>query len=246
MLILALDTATLVSSVALDTEEKLLAEFTLQTTKTHSEKLLPTIDALCRFAAVEPEHIEAIAVSIGPGSFTGLRIGLATAKAMSYVRSLPLIGVPTLAGLAYNLAGSTQILAPVLDAQKGNVYMALYEFTADGIQERMPVTILKAEAAYEKLVSLARKVTLLGESAQVVQAAGDNNPLITVAPPHLLMPRAASIAAAARQLYQQGKVFDAMTLEPIYIRRSEAEVLWEKRQQNQMPMLQTKEHHGQA
>ncbi len=117
MLMLSIDTATLVSTVALATPERLIGEFTLQTTKTHSEKLLPTIDTLCRFAGIKAQDIEAIAVSTGPGSFTGLRIGLATAKALSYANSLPLIGVPTLLGLAYNFAASPLVIVPVLDAQ---------------------------------------------------------------------------------------------------------------------------------
>lgn len=229
MIILALDTATLVSTVALTTEKKLLAEFTLQTTKTHSEKLMPTIDMLCRFSQVQPAMIDAVAVSIGPGSFTGLRIGLATAKAFSYVRSLPLIGVPTPLGLAYNLAGSSRLLAPVLDAQKGNVYLTVYEFCNGVVREVAPVRVLAAAEAYEWLQQTGRPVTLLGESAGLVAAAG-SGAAIDVAPDHLVMPRAASVAEAARRLYEAGEVSDAMTLEPIYVRRSEAEVLWERRQ----------------
>ncbi len=229
MLMLALDTATLVSTVALATEDKLIAEFTLQTTKTHSEKLLPAIDTLCRFAGVAASDLEAIAVSSGPGSFTGLRIGLATAKALSYANSLPLIGVPTLLGLAYNFAGSNQLIAPVLDAQKGNVYSALYRFEQGQPQELLPVSIWSAAELGSKLAVSGEQTMLLGEATELVVAAADNPGKVVVADHHLLMPRAASVARAAFQMYGEGLTSDARTLVPIYVRRAEAEVLWEQR-----------------
>lgn len=102
MPVLALETATLVSGVALATESALLAEWKLETTKTHSELLLPHIEMLLQAAQVEKQQLQAVAVSLGPGSFTGLRIGLATAKALAYALGIPLIGVPTLEALAYN------------------------------------------------------------------------------------------------------------------------------------------------
>lgn len=118
MLVLALDTATLVSSVALATEDTLLAEITLQTKKTHSELLMPHIQQLLAMANVDKKDIGAVAVSIGPGSFTGLRIGLATAKALAYALKIPIVGVPTLAALAYGCSLPGVLLAPLLDAQK--------------------------------------------------------------------------------------------------------------------------------
>lgn len=230
MLMLALDTTTLVSTVALATEEKLIAEITLQTTKTHSEKLLPAIDMLCRFAGVSATDLEAIAVSTGPGSFTGLRIGLATAKALSYANSLPLIGVPTLQGLAYNFAGSDQLIVPVLDAQKGNVYAAFYRFEREQLQEIVPVTIMSVSELYSKLEASSEATILLGEATGIVVAERENIDKVVVADNHLLMPRAASVAQAAFQMVSKGLTSDAMTLVPIYVRRAEAEVLWEQRQ----------------
>ena len=230
MLMLAFDTATLVSTVALATENKVLAEFTLQTTKTHSEKLLPAIDMICRFAGVSVPEIEAVAVSSGPGSFTGLRIGLTTAKAFCYANSLPLISVPTLMGLAYNFAGSNQLIAPVLDAQKGNVYTAFYRFEAGQIQEVLPVSILSAMEFSRKISEIGQPTIVLGEATELAMAEVETGLGAVVAGNHLLMPRAASVAQAAFQMYRQGLTADAMTLVPIYVRRSEAEVLWEQRQ----------------
>ena len=230
MLMLAIDTTTLVSTVALATEDKVIGEFTLQTTKTHSEKLLPAIDMLCRFAGVSAMDLEAIAVSTGPGSFTGLRIGLATAKALSYANSLPLIGVPTLQGLAYNFAGSNQLIVPILDAQKGYVYAAFYRFEQGQLQEILPVTIMSASELYSKLAVSDQATILLGEATGIVAAERENSDKVVVADNHLLMPSASSVAMAAFQMYNKGLTSDAMTLVPIYVRRAEAEVLWEQRQ----------------
>jgi tRNA threonylcarbamoyladenosine biosynthesis protein TsaB len=230
LLMLSLDTATLVSTVALATEDKVIAEFTLQTTKTHSEKLMPTIDMLCQFAGVQASDIEAIAVSTGPGSFTGLRIGLATAKALSYANSLPLIGVPTLMGLAYNFSSSSCLIVPVLDAQKGNVYHASYRFEQGKLNEIQAVNVMAAADLCHELEELGQSVILVGEATSIVMESAKETTLLQVAEPHLLMPRAASIAQAAFKTFEAGQVADAMTLTPVYVRRSEAEVLWEKRQ----------------
>ena len=122
MSILAIDTATQVSSVAVADEGRLLAELTMQGKLTHSETLLPHIEQVLKMAAVAKEDLTGIAISNGPGSFTGLRIGLAAAKAMSYVLNIPLVGVSTLQALAYQLPVPGVRLMCLLDAQKGNAY----------------------------------------------------------------------------------------------------------------------------
>ena len=128
MPILALDTSTLVSSVAIASSEKLIAELILQTKLTHSEVLMPHIEQILAMTKLEKADLTGIAVSIGPGSFTGLRIGLAAAKGMAYALKLPIVGVSTLEALAYHYPIPNIYIAPLLDAQKGNVYMALYRW----------------------------------------------------------------------------------------------------------------------
>ena len=126
MLTLALDTATKVCSIALCKDEEVLAEYTINMGMTHSEGLLPQIEQMLQRCKVDKASIELLAVSMGPGSFTGLRIGLATAEAMAYSWHCALHGVDTLEALAYNIPVEGVLLAPVLDAQKGNYYQALY------------------------------------------------------------------------------------------------------------------------
>jgi len=231
MPILALDTATLVSSVALATKDTLLAEITLQTKKTHSELLMPHIAKLIDMAEVSKSDIKAVAVSIGPGSFTGLRIGLSTAKTLAYAMNIPLVGVPTLAAMAYGCPVPGVILAPMLDAQKGNVYQALFEWQQGELREIQPAAVIKVDTALEQLCQYDRPAVLLGEAAVIyreeIKQIGKN---LILAPPHVIIQRAGSVADLGFKLLEQGVKHDAMSLEPLYIRRSEAEVLWERRQ----------------
>ena len=128
MLTLAIDTATKVCTIALCRDKEILAEYTINMGMTHSEGLLPQLDQLLQRTGVQKQDIELLAVSMGPGSFTGLRIGLATAEAMAYSWQCCLHGVDTLKAMAYNIQLEGRVLSPVLDAQKGNFYQALYEW----------------------------------------------------------------------------------------------------------------------
>lgn len=229
MPILGLDTATLVSSVALASGDTLLAELTLQTKKTHSERLMPHIEEIIKLAEIDKSAIEAVAVSIGPGSFTGLRIGLGTAKALAYALNIPLVGVPTLAAMAYSCPVPGAMLAPTLDAQKGNLYVALYTWRDNELNELMAPKVLSLQEAINRCGEGRESALVMGEAVslyrQELTAAG-----IELAAPHIAMPRAGSVAVLGGRLLQQGLHQDAMSLEPLYIRRSEAEELWEKRQ----------------
>lgn len=229
MSILAIDTSTLVSSVALAQPGRLLAEITVQTKKTHSEHLMPHIADLLDKASQKRSDLTAVAVSIGPGSFTGLRIGLATAKALAYTLQLPLVGVPTLAALAFGCYAPGVMLAPMLDAQKDNVYFALYTWRPDGFHEVSPPTVLAAESLLLKLSQSESSVVLLGEGAEMFQEQAKQYANLHLPPPHVVITRAGSVALLAVDRLSNGQPDDIEHLEPLYIRRSEAEVLWEQR-----------------
>lgn len=233
MLILGVDTATLVASVALTTAETMIAEITIQTTKNHSVRLMPQIAELLLAANVSQQQIDAIAVSNGPGSFTGLRIGLSTAKALAYAWEVPIIGVSTLAALAYQVAVPGVIVSPLLDAQKNNVYQGLYYWKNGRLQELMEPRVVSGEQALAEMDRLDHPVIIMGEvpdyyRKKITAMKKD----IVLAKPFAVMPRAATVAALGLEQLQQGVEHDVFSLEPIYIRRSEAEVLWEKRYGN--------------
>lgn len=226
-MLLAIDTSSLVLSCALAEEGRLIAESTVQRRLTHSEELLPHMDALLRDAGVAKTEIDAVACSIGPGSFTGLRIGLATVKMLARIWNVPLIGVDTLEALAWNMAGADAFILPLLDAQKRNVYAALY-----GAFETLWKEHEAAAAPIGDVIAAAAAhggtIIACGEGADMyaeeLTAAG-----IRLASPQNRCCRAGSVAFAALAKLSRGETADPMTLVPNYIRRSEAEVLWEQR-----------------
>ena len=128
MKILGLDSSGLVASVALVEDSELVAEYTTNYKKTHSQTLLPMLDELRNMIELDMHTVDAIAIASGPGSFTGLRIGSATAKGLGLALEIPLVEVPTLEGLAWNLYGTEKIVCPVMDARRNQVYTAAYEF----------------------------------------------------------------------------------------------------------------------
>lgn len=230
MSILALDTSTQVSSVAVASGDRLAAELTMQARLTHSETLMPHIEQVLAMASVKRTELEGIAVSIGPGSFTGLRIGLAAAKAMAYALDIPLVGISTLQALACHFPVPGLHVVPLIDAQKGNAYMECFHWAQGKPVSEEPVRILPMADCLAACASLEGQVVLLGD-AVVKRVAGkmDLPPHVQLAPVSLRMPRAANVALLGWQRLAKGERDNVMDLEPLYIRRSEAEVLWEKR-----------------
>ena len=230
MSILAIDTASSVSSVAVASEGKLRAEVTVEAGRTHSETLLSHIEGALSFAGVERSALTGVAVSIGPGSFTGLRIGLATAKAIAYGLDIPLVGVSTLAALALAFPVPGIHTLALMDAQKGNAYAGLYEWRDGSLHEVRPVRVAPLAEAIAEAAELGKPVLLTGELVLKKRARLENLPdNVTLAPAHLLTARASHAAWLGIARLAAGEQDDPMTLEPFYIRRSEAEVLWEKR-----------------
>lgn len=230
MSILAIDTATQVSSVAVASAEKLAAELTMQARLTHSETLMPHIAQVLQMASVKKEELTGIAVSIGPGSFTGLRIGLAAAKAMAYALQKPLVGVSTLAALAGHFPVPGVRIVTLLDAQKGNAYYEHFSWEQGQLVSKQAAAVGKVTELVTACGDLAMPVILTGDI--VAKKVRDKMTLPTnvqVAPAQQLMPRAANVAQLGLQRLARGEADNVMDLEPRYIRRSEAEVLWEQR-----------------
>ncbi|MFZ5944415.1 MAG: tRNA (adenosine(37)-N6)-threonylcarbamoyltransferase complex dimerization subunit type 1 TsaB [Bacillota bacterium] len=229
MIILSIDSATPVAGVAIVDKNRVLAESFLNTGNTHSQQLLPLIKHTLDSANLKLADIDGIAVSSGPGSFTGLRIGMATAKSIAQVTGLKLIGIPTLDALAYNLKGYPGVICPILNARKQEVYCALYEMQGEDLQRISDFWAINPEVLAEKLLQLEHKTTFLGDGVaeyhQVLhlllgEKAG-------WAPIHNLLPRAASLGFLGLKKLQEGLSDDIFRLEPFYLRKSEAEVKWE-------------------
>lgn len=223
--ILAIETATMCGSIGLVADKNCVAEFSLQTGETHSRRLLAGVDWLLQETGLDWPVIDAVAVSLGPGSFTGLRIGLATAKGLTMAAGIKLIGVGTLDGLAAQVFARGNILiCPVLDARKKEVYGGFYRCDEQGIPRLQDEWwVMSPETLCERI---REPVVLLGDGAAVYKDAfrdglGD---LLLVPPQGTYFPRAASIGMLAAEKWQQDSFIDPVSAEPIYIRLSEAEL----------------------
>ena len=166
MKILGIESSSLVASVAVVTDEVVTAEYTVNFKKTHSQTLLPMIDEVCRMIELDLSEIDAIAVSGGPGSFTGLRIGSATAKGLGLALKKPLIHVPTLDAMAYNLYGTSALICPMMDARRNQVYTGVYRFEQEFETVMEPCMMDTRELARE-LNKYGERVILLGDGVPV-------------------------------------------------------------------------------
>lgn len=229
MKILALDSSGLTASAAVLEDQILTAEFTINYKKTHSQTLLPMVDEIRKLIELDMESIDAIAIASGPGSFTGLRIGAATAKGLGQALGKPLVEVPTLEGLAYNLCGARQLVCPLMDARRSQVYSGIYRFEPEGGGWRLEVLEPQCAAdigvILDKLNALGREVIFLGDGVPVFagQIAGRLTAPYTFAPPNRSRQSAASVAALGAVYYAQGRTVSAAEHRPVYLRMSQAE-----------------------
>lgn len=233
MRILALDSSGLVAGVAvLESENEkadaqTIAEYTVNYKKTHSQTLLPMLDEIVKMTELNLQTVDAIAIASGPGSFTGLRIGSATAKGLGLALKKPLVEVPTLEGLAYNLCGTEGMICPIMDARRGQVYTGIYRCVNNKLEIVENQMAIAIEELAEKLKKYDCKITFLGDGVPVFQERLKNellkNQEICFAPAHMNRQRAASVGALAMQYYKEGKTVTAMEHHPDYLRVSQAE-----------------------
>lgn len=245
MKILGIDSSGLVASVAVVENGVLLGEFTTNYKKTHSQTLLPMLDELKKMIELDLSTIDAIAISAGPGSFTGLRIGSATAKGLGLALDKPIAEVPTLEGLAYNLYSCTSLVCPIMDARRNQVYTGVYEFVeaaAEGagmgehkyvLRPVMEQTAMDIHELLAELEKLNRKVIFLGDGVAVYQGVIRKECPVpySFAPAHVNAQRAGSVAALGEEYYAQGRVVPAEAHQPEYLRKSQAEREKEEREQ---------------
>jgi len=229
MKILGLDSSGLVASVAVVENDLLLAEYTTDYKKTHSQTLLPMLDELRNMIELDMNTVDAIAIAAGPGSFTGLRIGAATAKGLGLALNKPLVEVPTLEGLAWNLWGTDRLVCPIMDARRNQVYTGVYEFVENGTGFEMhSVVEQKADdivALIRQLNELGRPVIFLGDGVPVYGKVIAEHCEVSYgfAPAGNNRQRAASVAALGAVYYAQGKFVSAAEHQPEYLRKSQAE-----------------------
>lgn len=231
MKILALDSSGLVASAAVVQDGVLTAEYTVNYKITHSQTLLPMLQELKERIELDLDTIDAIALAAGPGSFTGLRIGSATAKGLGLALNKPLIEVPTLAGLAYHFWGSEKLICPLMDARRNQVYTGIYTFEKETGKSGYRMCTVKEQSAVSiqeilgELDDMGREVVFLGDGVPVFQSVIEEKLKVpfAFAPAHLNRQRAAAVAALAEIYYSEGKTVSAGEHRPEYLRLSQAE-----------------------
>ena len=224
MRILALDSSGLVATVAIVEDDQTIAEYTVNYKKTHSQTLLPMLDEIVKMTEFDLSTVDAIAVAGGPGSFTGLRIGSATAKGLGLALNKPLIHVPTVDGMAYNLFGCTGLICPMMDARRNQVYTGIYRFKDEFeiVEEQMAIAV---QELIEKLNACGEKVTFLGDGVPVYAKQLEEGLTVpySFAPAHVNRQSAAAVGTLGMKYFVEGKTETAREHQPDYLRVSQAE-----------------------
>ncbi len=231
MKILAIDTSGGALSAALLDGDRLKAEYLVNHGLTHSQRLMPLLDTMLKDCGIGLADIDAFAVAKGPGSFTGLRIGVASVKALGFAENKPVVGVNTLEALCYHLPGA-DVICPLLDARNRQAFAAIYCRTDGAPEELLPPQAVTVDALCDRLKELERPVFLLGDGAAVYREtlAERLGSAARFAPPHLSLPRASSVAWAAKRALEAGEAADGKLLKPEYLRKSQAEQEKERRE----------------
>lgn len=225
MKVLAIDSSGLVATVAVVEDDNTLAEYTVNYKKTHSQTLLPMLDEIAKMTELDLNSIDAVAVAAGPGSFTGLRIGSATAKGLGLALDKPLIEIPTLEGLAYNLWGTDRLVCPMMDARRGQVYTGIYRFREDRLEILEKQTAVSVQELADRINEIGQEVIFLGDGVPVYRGMLQENVRVPyrLAPAHMNKQRAAAVACLALKYLAEGRTVSARDHRPDYLRMSQAE-----------------------
>jgi len=229
MRVLGIDTSTSCGSIGIIDDDRVVSDYLLNSSVTHSERLLGSIEFALKEARFPLEDLDGWAISLGPGSFTGLRIGVSTLKGLSFATQKPVAGVPTLDALASQVSPTPYLICPVLDARKGEIYAAFYRYGKGDILKR--VSPYRAIGPDELVKEIAEKTIFIGDGVRTygeffrdalpAHAAFPSSPL------HLL--QGSTVATLGLTLLRKGSSLDLSTFTPIYVRRSEAEIKWDEK-----------------
>lgn len=221
MNILAIDSSSSVASAAIVSDDKLICETTLNNKLTHSQTLMPIIDDVFKMSEMTPDDIDVFAVCSGPGSFTGLRIGITTAKGLAHAAGKPVAGVNTLEAMAYNLPYCPHLIVPIMDARREQVYTAFYKITDGVVREVSAPRAISLADCLDEILKIGEKAVFLGDGVPVFKdvIAEKLGELALFAPQNLNAQHAAAVAEAAKNK----ELMNYAALVPTYLRKSQAE-----------------------
>lgn len=226
MRILALETSAKAVSAAVTEDGRLLALGFQDTGLTHSRTLMPIVEHLLKNTDLTMADMDAVAVAVGPGSFTGIRIGVSAAKGLAFAASIPAVGVSTLAAMARSVSFMDGLVVCAMDARRNQIYNALFEAKNGRLTRLTPDRAIGLDELAEELRGDPRPRTVVGDGgrlcAEALEAAGIH---CRLAPPHLVMQSAATVALEAEEAAQNGGLVSARELLPVYLRPPQAERL---------------------
>lgn len=225
MRILAVDTSTNVASAAILEDEVIIGEYNCNRGKTHSQRLMPMVQHLMETAGLTVSDIDAFSASIGPGSFTGLRIGVTTIKAMAFAAEKPVISVHTLDALAYNIPFAENLVCPMIDARNNQVFTAIYRFIGGKLERLTEYLGIPVTELADTLRVMDGKITFLGDACNMHKEyfeheLGDR---VRMASANTALAKASSVAILAGKAYREGKLESCYDMVPFYLRKSQAE-----------------------
>ncbi|MBQ1639234.1 MAG: tRNA (adenosine(37)-N6)-threonylcarbamoyltransferase complex dimerization subunit type 1 TsaB [Ruminococcus sp.] len=224
MTVLAMDTSAKAASVCLAEEDKIIGEFFINTGLTHSQTLMPMAEQLCKNAGVPLDNIDAVAVNAGPGSFTGVRIGVAAAKGLAFAHDLPCVAVSTLESMAYNMLGCDGVVCALMDARCGQVYNALFRVTGNRVERLCDDRAIALSELQKELQGCTERVVFVGDGAAIsFKSAADLPACVRLAPMNKVNQTAASVALAAFERLKAGDTCTPAELMPVYLRLPQAQ-----------------------
>ena len=226
MLILGIETATLQAGCAIGGHEGVLAMAQSAKGRRHAEHLTPSIDFVCRLADVELAEISVVAVDVGPGLFTGLRVGVATAKSLAHAIGVPMIGVASLDLLAFPVRYTSRLIVAAIDARRGELYYAFYRQVPGGIQRLGEHRIGSPDDLASELLASGEEILLVGDGAHRYHAAFDGLAKVELADVGLSYPSASSLVQLAHAQALREQFHRAADVDPIYLRKPDAEINW--------------------
>lgn len=228
MLILGMETSTPVSSVALGSEQGLVASQLLARGRGHSEFVMPAIQSMCDQAGVRLSSLAGIAVGLGPGLFTGMRVGVTTAKTMAQALGIPIVGIPSLDILAYPVRYSPKLICACIDAKRGEVFAAEYRAVPGGLQRESIYRAWKPERLAVDIDARAQDVLFVGNGALLYRDKLQTD-RCDFASIEYAFPRADVLVELAVPRFQREEFDSIYDLQPLYVRKADAEIVWEER-----------------